>query len=222
MKDNIEIALEASSTYRQIIMKIKYLSAPVLALTLLLSCQKDENATTTYSVKEDASKVEWKGSATDHFHVGSFGVKGDLKTDGKGVLSAGDFRIPIASIKNYDLPEGPREELLDHLKSPDFFNLALHPEASFHITSVKPYNGGTPSAVEGANYEVTGDFSMIGQTHQISFPAKITNDEAGLHTHAFLKINRLNWGMTSYNDPAQALYILPEVEIILSINAVKD
>ncbi|WP_374163177.1 YceI family protein [Arcticibacter sp. MXS-1] len=203
-------------------MKLSYLSAPILALTLLASCQKDENKTTIYSVKEDASKVEWKGSATDHFHVGSFDVKGDLKTDEKGVLRAGDFRIPIASIKNYDLPEGQREQLLDHLKSPDFFNLALHPDASFHITSVKPYQGGTASAVEGANYEVTGDFSMIGQTHQISFPAKITNDEAGLHTRAFLKINRLTWGMTSYNDPVQALYILPQVELTLNINAVKN
>lgn len=201
---------------------MKYLSAPVVALTLLMSCQKDEKTTSTYIVKEDASKVEWKGSATDHFHEGSFDVEGELKMNDKGEVSAGDFIIPIASISNYDLPEGPREELLRHLKSPDFFNLALHPNAKFHITSVSPYLGGSDSAVKGANYLVTGDFSMIGQTHEISFPAKITSDGATVHTDAYFKINKLKWGMTSYNDPEESLYLLPEVEITLNITSTRD
>ncbi|WP_256010360.1 YceI family protein [Desertivirga xinjiangensis] len=201
---------------------MKYLSAPVLALTLLVSCQKDEERTSTYIVKADASKVEWKGSATDHFHEGSFDVEGELKMNSKGVISGGEFNIPISSIKNYDLPEGPREDLLAHLKSPDFFNLALHPDAKFHITSVSPYLRGTSSAVEGANYVVTGDFSMIGQTHQISFPAKITSEGTTVHTDAYFKINRLNWGMNSYNDPEESLYLLPEVEITLNITSIRD
>ncbi len=50
-----------------------------------------------------------------------------------------------------------------HLKSPDFFNVKQYPSMSFTSTSVKPIEGG---------FEVTGDFTLHGQTKPITFNLK--------------------------------------------------
>ncbi|MFT4024017.1 MAG: hypothetical protein QM664_09575 [Flavihumibacter sp.] len=60
-----------------------------------------------------------EGFRSRPFSPGSFAVKGSVKADKKGV-SRGHFTIPIASIKNFDLPDEVKPELLDHLKSPIF------------------------------------------------------------------------------------------------------
>lgn len=64
---------------------------------------------------------------------------------------------------------------------------------------------------------ITGAFSMIGQTHSISFPAVIQTDLNHISAEASFKLNRLEWGMNNYNDPQQGLYILPEIDITLKI-----
>lgn len=87
----------------------------------------------------------------------------------EGKVTSGTFTIPIATMANFDLPDEVKPMLLEHLKSPDFFHLALHPSASFKIKKVQSL----ANASEGANYTVTGDFTMLGQTHPVSFPANI-------------------------------------------------
>lgn len=198
-------------------MRIQHLLLATLALSIYAGCKDDQSDAKIYAVNEKSSKIEWKGSAPDHFHVGSFVVQGHLSVDKGGRVNGGDFKIPIASIQNYDLPDEQKEQLLTHLKSPDFFNIAVHPNAEFHITEAGPYQSDDPDAAEDANYLISGSFTMIGQTHQISFPASITIEGAQLIARASFKLNRLKWGMTSYNDPEEPLYLLPDVEIKLKI-----
>ena len=50
-----------------------------------------------------------------------------------------------------------------HLRGPDFFNTKQFPSMSFKSTSVKPIEGG---------YEVTGEFTMHGQTKPITINLK--------------------------------------------------
>lgn len=187
----------------------------VAAIVLLASCSQQKS--TTYNVNESLSKLEWKGSAKDHFHVGSFKVTGALQADGNGNVNGGDFIIPIASIEDYDLQEPVKKVLLDDLKSPNFFNLVLHPNATFHVTKVTPYSTTDTSAVAGANFMLTGDFSMVGQTHSVSFPAKINTNANGISAEAKFNLDRTKWGMNIYSDPTKGLYILPDVNIHLNI-----
>jgi polyisoprenoid-binding protein YceI len=172
-----------------------------------------------FKADEQNSVIEWKGSAPTHFHEGAFKVSGNLQTNGKGKITGGDFTIPIASISNIDLTnEAEREALLNHLKSPDFFNIALHPDARFHITKVEPYT----SAGSSANTIITGDFTMVGQTHSIQIPAKVIAEHEKISAEGSFKLNRLQWGMNSYNDPEQQLYILPDVDIKLQLHFIKS
>ncbi|MBL7768754.1 MAG: YceI family protein [Flavipsychrobacter sp.] len=211
-------------------MKTRMYSAFV-ALTMLTACSQRETKTVTetsqpeaevvtvtptdFKVNEESSTIEWKGNAPDHFHTGAFKVKGSLKTDGKGKITSGDFTNPVASITNFDLTDPDvREQLLNHLKSADFFNMAVHPNTTFHITKVEPYSSGSSSSV---NTMITGDFTMIGQTHSVEIPAEVKFEYGKMSAEGNFKLNRLTWGMNNYNDPNSDLYILPEVDLTLKL-----
>src|SRR5262245_49469850 len=63
------------------------------------------------------------------------------------------------TIKAESIDTGNRQRD-QHLKSPDFFNVKQFPLMTFKSTSVKATKGG---------YEVSGDFSMHGETKSITF-----------------------------------------------------
>lgn len=198
---------------------MKKMASIALLVATMVSCSKNKTEASFYEVNRATSVAEWKGAAPDHFHTGSFAVTGSVRCNGAGIIKDGSFVIPIASITNFDLPDPVKQDLLNHLKSPDFFNLALHPNAEFRITKVTPYSKADTTAIAGANYLVTGNFSMVGETHSINFPAKITTTKDSLKTEAVFKIDRTRWGMKSFTDPAKGLYILPNVDIHLNIQA---
>ena len=203
-------------------MKAKHFLPAILLVISYSACQKDNDQNKSFDINGETSKVEWKGSAPTHFHTGSFDVEGTFTTDKKGKVNGGEFTIPIASITNYDLPDGPKQDLLTHLKSDDFFDVAIHPHALFKISTVAPYTGSDASAIEGANFVVNGNFTMLGETHPLSFPARITTRQDSVLTAATFKLNRLTWGMDSYNDPNAGLYLLPDVDITLDLRAGRD
>ena len=190
-------------------------------MALAAACSKDDKNVNSFSVNEKASVVKWKGAAPDHFHTGTFDVSGTVKTDGKGNINGGNFIIPITSITNDDLPDTTKPQLLNHLKSEDFFNVALYPNAGFKILEITDYKGEEGNAIEGANKLITGDFTMLGETNRIRFPAKVLVENNRVITQAEFKINRLDWGMDSYSDPEGDLYILPDVDITLDITAIR-
>ena len=195
----------------------KLLSIAASAI-IIYSCTKNQPIKNNYLVNESASKAEWRGSAPDHFHIGSFKVTGSLIASSKGSISSGDFIIPVSSIQDYDLPDPVKQTLLDDLLSTNFFNVALHPNATFHITKVEAYSGNDTTAIPGANYKVTGDFSLIGQTHPISFPFKVAIAGDSLTAEATFALDRTKWGMNIYSDPAKPLYILPDINMHLSLH----
>lgn len=197
----------------------RILSFAIVAL-MAVSCKKNEQAPATYEVS-DISVIDWDGHASDHSNQGSFDVSGSLVSTSSGLIKEGRFVIPIASIDNYNLPDEVKPQLLEHLKSADFFNMVLFPTAEFVITKVQPYTGGVEDAIQGANYLLTGDFSMVGQTHKLSFPARISHTTQTITAEAYFKLDRTKWGMNSYTNPSEGLYIQPNVDIHLDIEAIR-
>ena len=181
--------------------------------------KKDDNNTGKYTLTNQ-SVAEWNGAGPGEGanHLGTFDVKSnDLKVK-KNKLHSGSFVIPIASITNFDLPEHIKPILLNHLKSADFFNMAVYPEASFVITSVQDYSGNELAAILNANIFITGDFTMLGQTHSISFPAKVDITNGTLRAEAKLILDRTQWGMNYGADPKLGdHHIYPQVPIHLKL-----
>lgn len=86
----------------------------------------------------------------------------------------------------------------EHLKSADFFNVAAHPAMTFKSTKVEDVGNGT--------LKVTGDFTMLGQTHPVVLDAKLNKiaphpfnpkvEVAGFS--ASTTIDRTQWGFDKY------------------------
>ena len=87
------------------------------------------------------------------------------------------------------------EGLTGHLKSPDFFDVAKHPKATFVSTEI------TPGGEKGASHTVTGNFTLHGVTKSISFPATITVSDGSAKVDSEFFINRKDSGSSTRARP---------------------
>ena len=71
-----------------------------------------------------------------------------------------------------------------HLKNQDFFKVKEHPKMTFKSTKVKKNKDG--------DYEVEGDFTLLGKTRSISVVLKKDGDNTGATT---FQIKRSDYGM---------------------------
>lgn len=168
------------------------MTALIAATALWSACKKDP-VTQKYALTTEASTATWKGyQRTGYFNEGTVNVQSLNLEVKNGTVSAGSFEMPLSSLKNLNLPtDSLKGVLIHHLKTADFFNMALYPNLSFSIKSVKAYNGSIP----GANYTVEGSFTMLGKAVDISFPAKIDISNKQLVLDANFTIDRTRWGM---------------------------
>jgi polyisoprenoid-binding protein YceI len=184
----------------------------------LAAAKSVESPRQYYTLDTEKSLVEWKGYSPADSHHGAFSVQGQSIEVVNGKVKSGSFTIHIASIQNFDLPDHIKPVLLEHLKSPDFFHMALYPEAKFVIKRVTPL----AHRPADANILVTGDFTMIGKTREINFPATIEFSGDSFTLEASFSIDRTNWGMTYAADPALGdHHIYPEVDLHLKLRGNK-
>jgi polyisoprenoid-binding protein YceI len=201
------------------VMKRTLFAAIVLTI-VFTACKKDKDDETAYQVNGNTSVALWKGSTSATANTGSLDITSTSLLVKDNKVTRGSFVIPIASIKNFNLPDELKNVLLDHLKTIDFFNIAVHPDARFELKHVRPYIGDGVAAIPGANQFVTGDFTMIGKTLPLSFPARIEFVNDSLHLEAKFNLDRTKWGMNYSSDPELGEhYINKDVEIHLQVHA---
>ena len=75
--------------------------------------------------------------------------------------------------------------MVNHLKSPDFFDVKQFPFSTIAITGVKSTN------IE--NKTVTGNLTIKGITHPVTFPAIIEVKSEMVKANGRLVIDRTNW-----------------------------
>lgn len=188
----------------------------LLALGLLGSCKKDRHSTIVYELQSNESIAEWKGYLrTGYFNEGSIGVSSTTLKAVDGKVVSGSFALPLSSLANYNLPTRElKAALIGHLKTADFFNIALYPDITFEITTVTQTTG------KEGNCSVTGNLSMVGKSLPITFPAKITMANKQITVDANVKVDRTKWGInfaTSANLPDDKR-IMPEMDIHLKLS----
>lgn len=144
---------------------------------------------------EAGSVLKWEGFKTysDGKHFGTVNLtEGSVTTKGSDLVG-GKFTFDLNSINSLDMkPEDEyRAKLIGHLMSPDFFDVANHPTASFEITGVEA------AADEAGNtHKISGNLSIRGITKNISFPAHVMMHEGMVHIKApTFTINRTDWGV---------------------------
>lgn len=199
----------------------KQLTGIILMLLLLAGCKKERS--NFYNVDETKSSITWIGASPETQNTGTFSPRGkNLRFQG-GKMIDGSFDIPINSLNVTNLPPDLKPVLTTHLLSPDFFNVATHPLATFKIRKTEVYANTTkPGEIENANILITGDLSMIGVTKSVTFPARIEVRGNSLQAEAKLEIDRTKWGMNYAADPALGEHhIYPMVKLHIKLNAIK-
>ena len=102
-------------------------------------------------------------------------------------------------------------KLTEHLKSPDFFDVAKFPQATFASSKIKS------GSEKGATHTVTGTLDLHGVKKTVTFPATIKVEADAVSVASEFAINRKDFGIV-YAGKADDL-IRDEVVLKLSVKA---
>ncbi|MCC6187357.1 MAG: YceI family protein [Chitinophagaceae bacterium] len=210
------------------------------ATMFLASCQdapKADNATTgeaqevtnaagtAYPADIAQSKLEFVGTKPVGQHHGTIGIKeGMLMVDGESI-KGGSFVFDMNTLKADDQDEEGNGKLTGHLMSPDFFDVASFPTASFEISNVAV---GVDTSIKDlmlkdATHTITGNLTMKGVVKSISFPAKVNVNGSTVTSDANFNIDRTDWGLSYGNDESlKDKFIRPIVNIGFHLVAVQN
>ncbi|MFT4092263.1 MAG: YceI family protein [Niabella sp.] len=183
----------------------------------------------TFKIDTVASTVEWRGT-----HKGGmaprFGIisinDGSLSVE-NGTVTAGSFTIDLNGLKtdtaSVTEPGKKATDLDDHLKSPDFFDVAKYPTAKFVITSVALYDSTKQkSLLPGATNLISGNLTLKDSTLNITFPAQITVSENEVSANAKFTIDRTAWGINYKTEGSPENWMISkDIEIGFKVKAVK-
>ena len=147
-----------------------------------------------YVVENHHTQVLWSVS---HFGFNDyFGLFGQMT----GTLSL-DKADPSKSKVMINIPINEiatsRGDLSKHMMSPDFFDVAKYPTATFVSTSVEP--------MPGNKAKITGNLTMLGVTKPVVLDAELSggggnpmSKKETIGVHAKTTIDRTQWGMTKF------------------------
>ncbi|MFP9098091.1 YceI family protein [Flavobacterium sp. RHBU_24] len=167
----------------------------------------DKAANEKYSIDTKGSVITWKGGnvAGSNTHTGYISISKGALTAENGQLVGGTAEVDMNTMsdESHDSDSG----LISHLKNPDFFDVERFPSAKIVLTKVVPANNG--------NSNVTGNLTIKGITHPVTFPAKIEVKVGILTMNGKLVIDRTLWDI-NYKS-GKLLYIIADEAISDSI-----
>ena len=139
----------------------------------------------TLVISPENSKVEFVAAKVTRSHNGSFKqFAGKIDLVNNSVAgSRVTIDIEAASVVTDE------DALTKHLQTPDFFDAAKYPKATFTSTKIEANNAG------GATHNVTGNFELHGIKKSITFPATITVAPDSVSVNAEFAINRKDFSL---------------------------
>lgn len=136
-----------------------------------------------FKVNVEDTSLNWKGYKPTGSHTGTIALASGNIVIKNNKLTGGSFVANMNTIKDVD----GSAKLEGHLKSADFFDVAIYPTAKFDITK---------SEIKGTKIYVTGNMTIKGITKQLTFPATLTvnKDNATLTSDTF-QIDRTDFNV---------------------------
>ena len=139
----------------------------------------------TLVISPENSKVEFVAAKVTRSHNGSFKQFAGAIDLVKNSLETSRVTIDIQTNSVVTDEDG----LTKHLQTPDFFDVAKYPKATFTSTKIEAANAG------GATHSVTGNFDLHGIKKSISFPATIQVAPDSVSVNAEFAINRKDFSL---------------------------
>ena len=141
--------------------------------------------TEALAITPENSKLEFEASKVTRTHHGSFKqFSGQIDLAKNVTDSKVSIDIQTGSVEADD------PQLTAHLKTPDFFDVAKFPKATFTSTKIDAVAGGAANT-----YTVTGNLDLHGAKKSISFPATIQTTADNVSVDAEFAINRKDFGI---------------------------
>ncbi len=189
-------------------MKIKHLTVfLVSAAFMLLPVGAAFAQGKTVNLTQTNGKIEFVGAKVTGDHDGGFKNWSGTATLGKdGTLQKLTFEVDTTSIWS------DNDKLTEHLKSPDFFDVARYPKATFQSSKIEKIDS------DNGTHKVTGVMNLHGVIKKIAFPVTIKSGKTVTASTEFV-INRFDWDIT-YKGMADDL-IKKEVLLKITFNIPK-
>ncbi|MFN3555488.1 MAG: YceI family protein [Bacteroidales bacterium] len=152
--------------------------------------EKPENAIVK-TLDVDRSVVAWEGTKITGAHDGTIALKsGELYMVDNQIVG-GNIVIDMTRIVVLDIEDpATNARLKGHLESDDFFSVASFPEAKFEMANIVKRE----DAAEGQpNYTISGNLTIKGITHGITFPAFVTVADGSVTAQADFDLDRTRW-----------------------------
>lgn len=140
-----------------------------------------------YTIDTKESVITWTGSMVlaSEEHIGYVHIsKGELMIE-KGQLVGGTAEIAMNTIEYKD--KRNKNTPINHLKSPDYFDIEKFPISTIAITSVTSVNDKT--------LKVTGNLVIKGVARSVTFPANMEVENGIAKANGKLTIDRTDWGI---------------------------
>lgn len=140
-----------------------------------------------------ASQILWIGKKVTGSHNGTVPLKSGQVELKNGQLAGGTFEVDMTKLQATDVTDAAtRGKLEGHLKSDDFFSVEKNPTATFKITKMEPI--AAADAAKGTT-QVSGDLTIKGQTHPVSFPATVVVEGKKATGSAKVVVDRTLYGI---------------------------
>jgi len=190
----------------------------LLALSIIvvaMSCQNNKvdsgkaetvnlvntNNTLTYNIIKTESFLNWTAS-----HLGGIDAReGKIYCKEATVLVNNErvtninTLIDMNSLTVDNLALDDAQELGEHLKSSDFFNIKKYPFSEFNLTNIEEIVG-------EYNSKITGNLTILDISKSITFKGNINilEKEVSLESEYFV-IDRSDWGLTYHAEGAEGV-----------------
>jgi len=157
------------------------------------------------AIDTSQSTINFKAAKVTRRHDGGFKTFEGTVTVADGAVTGASVTIDTRTLWT------DTDRVTNHLKSGDFFEVETYPTAVFEADRFEPVDS------TGATHLVTGNLTMHGQTHGVTFPATITVSGDVVQATADFIINRTDWGI-NYKGQADDL-VEENVRLLLNVVA---
>jgi polyisoprenoid-binding protein YceI len=171
-----------------------------------------------YIIDTKESVITWKGAMllAAEEHVGYVHIsKGELLIE-KDQLVGGTVEIGMNTIEYKDKTN--KNTPVNHLKSPDYFDVEKFPISTITITRVA-------SVVSGKTIKVTGNLTIKGVTHPVTFPAEMEVKDGVVKANGQVIIDRTDWGIRyrsgKFYDNLADQAVSDDIEFLMKVVAKK-
>lgn len=114
------------------------------------------------------SRIEWTGRNLLNKHSGTVALKSGSLRFTKGRLTGGEFVFDMNAMSCSDLAGNAMHDvLIAHLKSDDFFDVEVYPEARFVVWAAEPI---IPATSGAPNLHVRGQLTLKDVVKPFEFP----------------------------------------------------